>query len=104
VGGSEGTVDEVGVGLEEVGVGLEESLLLVLVATGKLRERRFEFRGVYDNARVCLMAGRGGGAIANDALLGEFPTCAVGAAAGWAESPDFNIDSIDARSRDDFRR
>jgi len=67
-------VAEVGVGLEEVGVCLEYSLLFVLVATGKLNERRLEFRGVYDNARVCLMAGRGGGAIANDALFGEFPT------------------------------
>jgi len=111
VRGSEGIVDEVGVGLEEVGVcledvgvGLEESLLIVVVATGKLRERRLEFRGVYDNARVCLTTGRGGGAIANEALLGELPTCADGAAAGWDGSPDFKIDSIDARSRDDFRR
>lgn len=46
VGGSEEIVDEVGVGLEEVGVGLEESLLFVLVPTGKFRERRFELRGV----------------------------------------------------------
>jgi hypothetical protein len=50
------------------------------------------------------MTGRGGGAIANDALFGEFPTCAIGAAAEWVDSPDFSIDSIDARSIDDFRR
>lgn len=104
VGGSEGTVDEVGVGLEEVGVGLEESLVFVLEAIGKLKERRLEFRGVYDDARECLTAGRGGGAIANEALLGELPTWALGAAAGSDGSPDFKIDSIDARSRDDFRR
>lgn len=104
MGGSEGAVDEVEVGLEEVGVCLEESLLFVLVVTGKLKERRFKVRGVYDNARVCFTAGRGGGAIANDALFGEFPTWGLGAAAGSDGSPDFKIDSIDARSRDDFRR
>jgi hypothetical protein len=65
----EWTFDEVG-----VGVGLEDSLLLTLVATGKLRDNRFGLDCVYDNARECLVAGRGGGAIVNKALFGELPT------------------------------
>ncbi len=59
---------------EEVGVGLTDSLLVVLAATGKLKERRLGRRGVYDKARECPTTGREGGAMAKCALLGEFPT------------------------------
>ena len=59
---------------EEVGVGLVESLLLVAVATGKLKDSRFGRRGVYDKARVCFTCGRGGGDIAKCVLFGEVPT------------------------------
>jgi hypothetical protein len=60
---------------EEVGVGRADSLLFVEVATGKLRDKRFGLRGVYDIALVCLTTdGRGGGSIAKNSLLGELPT------------------------------
>jgi hypothetical protein len=74
VGGNEGEFDE-------VGVGLADSLLLVLRATGKLKDNRFVLRGLYESALECLIAGLGGGDIAKYALFGEFPICGLGDAA-----------------------
>ncbi len=94
VGGKEGSV-------EDVGVGLAESLLEVLGATGKLIDNRFGL-GLYDMARECFVMGRGGGDMAKYALFGEFPTWGEGGAAGCPD--DFKIDSTEARSTDDVRR
>lgn len=59
---------------EEVGVGFVGSLLLDPVATGKLRDKRFGLRGVYDKALACFTGGRGGGDIAKCSRFGESPT------------------------------
>ena len=90
--------------LEVVGVCLDDSLLLAPVAIGKLRDNLLGLAGVYESARVCLTGGRGGAAIENCSLFGEFPTCAWGDSIDCGVSPEVSMDSTEAGSMEDRRR
>lgn len=106
----EGIIDAGALGVDgnegkvvEVGVGLVDSLL---VETGNCKDSRFgRVRGVKERGRALGVLGSGGGSIAVEVVFGEVVKCGLGgAAAGCVFAPAVNIDSIEARSRDDRRR